>query len=251
MRTVDVSVKPETLREAAAEGLIRLKPETVKLIKENRVPKGNVLEACKLAGIMAAKKTAELLPFCHPLPFDHAEVTAELGESYLKVRALVRGVARTGYEMEALTAVSAALLTVYDMCKGFDDEMRIEGVRLTHKRGGKSDWFADLKGVRASVHAEDEKLEKLVKGFLAELGATFSENADLFVSVGENLPMGRELRGFESVVALYDFARDPTAVAKEVRVGRTDEALLLVLPPDEGKITQFFKTFGGLLRHLL
>ncbi|NPB08242.1 MAG: cyclic pyranopterin monophosphate synthase MoaC, partial [Aquificae bacterium] len=140
MRTVDVSGKPETLREAVAYGRIRLSPETVKLIREGRIPKGNLPEATKMAGLMGAKRTWELLPFCHPIPLDHVSLEVSLGEDYLEVRAFVRGIARTGYEMEALTAVSTALLNVYDMCKALDEGMVIEEIKLLEKRGGKSDW---------------------------------------------------------------------------------------------------------------
>jgi len=100
------------------------------------------------------------------------------------------------------------------MCKALDEGMVIEEIKLLEKRGGKSDWASDLRGVKVSVHAEREELKKLVEEHLKKLGAEFAEKADIYVSVGENLPMGRELRAFGSVVALYDFARDPKAVGR-------------------------------------
>ncbi|NPA33265.1 MAG: cyclic pyranopterin monophosphate synthase MoaC [Aquificae bacterium] len=251
MRTVDVSLKPQTLREARAYGRIRLKPQTVERIKRGEVPKGNLMEATKLSGIMGAKKTGELLPFCHPIEVDHVEIELKLGPDYLEAFSLVRGVARTGYEMEALTAVSVALLNVYDMCKGFDDTMVIEEVKLISKRGGKSEWWKELKGVKAKVHSENEELGRLAEEYLKKLGAEFSDNAQLYVSIGENIPAGAHLRGFESVVALYDFARSPSSVGKEIKVAKTDDFLIVVLPEDEGKVRFFFETFGGLLGHLL
>ncbi|NPB05511.1 MAG: bifunctional molybdenum cofactor biosynthesis protein MoaC/MoaB [Aquificae bacterium] len=151
MKTVDVSSKLETLREATAYGRIRLSKKCVEKIKKRELPKGDCFEASKLAGLLAAKRTPELLPFCHPVGFDHAEVSVVLTDDGIEVYATVRGIARTGYEMEALTAVSVALLNVYDMCKGFDPSMVIEEVKLVKKRGGKSDHFSRLDGVKAAV----------------------------------------------------------------------------------------------------
>ncbi len=251
MRTVDVSGKFETLREARAYGRIKLKRETVERIKKGEIEKGNLPEATRLAGLFGAKRTGELLPFCHPIPVDHIVVEVKLGEDCLEVFSTVRGIARTGYEMEALTAVSVALLNVYDMCKSIDESMVIEEIRLLSKRGGKSDWKSDLRGVKVSVHAENEELRKLVEEYLRSLGAEFSETADIYFSVGENLPFNSPRRFFESVLALYDFRRDPTAVGRDIKVGKTEEALVVVFPEDEGKIRFFFESFGGLLKHLL
>ena len=251
MRTVDITQKIETLREARAYGRIRLKPETVKRIKNNQIPKGNLIEATKLSGIFGAKKTGELLPFCHPIPIDHVVVEVNLGEDYLEVFSTVRGIAKTGYEMEALTAVSVALLNVYDMCKGIDDSMVIEEIKLLQKSGGKSDWFSDLKGIRVSVHSENEELKRLVEAHLQNLGATLSESGDIYISVGENIPFNVEVRAFESVIALYDFRRNPAKIGSEIRVGKTDEGLIIIIPEDKEKIDFFFTTFGGILRHIL
>ena len=134
-RMVDVSAKPEQQREAVARGEIRLAKATLDTIESGQVAKGNVLAAARLAGIMAAKKTADLIPLCHPLAITHAEVGFEIPESRERVviTATARISARTGVEMEALTAVSTAALTIYDMCKAIDKEMQITGIKVTSK----------------------------------------------------------------------------------------------------------------------
>lgn len=132
---VDVSAKPVLLREAVARGEIRLQRGTVALIQSQTIAKGNVLAAARLAGILAAKKTGELIPLCHPLPLTHCEVNFEIPKSgdRILVTASAKVAAQTGVEMEALTAVSIAALTVYDMCKAVDKRMRITGIRLVSK----------------------------------------------------------------------------------------------------------------------
>jgi cyclic pyranopterin phosphate synthase len=138
-RMVDTSAKPETLREAVASGLVRMLPATLTLIRDRGLAKGDVLEVARLAGIMAAKRTGELIPLCHPLPLTSAAVDfAFENDTTLAITATVRVFGRTGVEMEALTAVSVAALTVYDMCKAVDRGMSIERIRLEAKSGGKS-----------------------------------------------------------------------------------------------------------------
>jgi cyclic pyranopterin phosphate synthase len=149
-RMVDVGEKPVTARRAMAEGFVLLLPETVRAIAEERVPKGEVLAVARVAGIMAAKRTGELIPLCHPLPVESVEVDFDLpafdpeeGEERvrLRVKAVAIISAKTGVEMEALTAVAVAALTIYDMCKAIDKGMIIEGVRLIEKSGGRSGDF--------------------------------------------------------------------------------------------------------------
>ena len=139
-RMVDVSAKPDTRREAIARGIVRMKPETLAMIQSGGVPKGDVIGVARLAGVMAAKHTHELIPLCHPLLLTDIDVdiTPNESESALDISATVRTTGKTGVEMEALTAVSIAALTVYDMCKAVDRGMRVESVRLAEKRGGKS-----------------------------------------------------------------------------------------------------------------
>ena len=142
-RMVDVSEKAATLREAAARGFVSIKPETVHLILDKKIPKGDVIATARIAGIMAAKRTGELIPMCHPLNLTSVavEITVEEEKSGVRIEARVKTVGQTGVEMEALTAVSVAALTIYDMCKAVDKEMSISGIVLVEKRGGKSGEF--------------------------------------------------------------------------------------------------------------
>jgi cyclic pyranopterin phosphate synthase len=140
---VDVSGKPVTDRSATARARVVMQPETLALILRGDARKGDVLGVARLAGIMAAKRTADLIPLCHPLPISAVSVdlTPDANASAVEIVATVRTTGRTGVEMEALTAASVAALTVYDMCKAVDRGMRIEAVRVTHKAGGKSGDF--------------------------------------------------------------------------------------------------------------
>ena len=142
-RMVDVGGKAQTQRVAIAEGRIRMSAAALEAIRDGAVPKGDVLAAARIAGIMAAKKTADLIPLCHPLALDTVTLDFTIEAQGVRVTATASLTGRTGVEMEALTAVSVALLTVYDMAKAIDKGMTIEGVRLIEKRGGKSgDWKA-------------------------------------------------------------------------------------------------------------
>lgn len=137
---VDISAKPDTARRAVARGLVRMQASTLALVRAKRVAKGDVLTVAQLAGIMAAKRAAELIPLCHPIPLTHAEVelVPDAKAGGVAIEATVDTTAPTGVEMEALVAVAVAALTVYDMCKAADCGMTIERVRLVHKRGGRS-----------------------------------------------------------------------------------------------------------------
>ena len=141
VRMVDVSSKEESERVAVAEGFLYAAPATLQKVTSGELPKGDFRPTVQLAGIAAAKRTAELIPLCHPLSLHHVEVGVELEEARLRVVATTVVTARTGVEMEALTAVSVALLTAWDLLKAVDRSLRIEGVRLLEKRGGRSgDW---------------------------------------------------------------------------------------------------------------
>lgn len=142
---VDVGNKAVSARRASAHGQIRCLPETLNLVRENRAPKGAVIMTAELAGIMAAKKTHDLIPLCHPLPLSNVSITIEMDDALpgFKVSAETRTSGQTGVEMEALTAVSVSCLTLYDMLKAVDRGMVIEAIRLTAKSGGRSgDWTA-------------------------------------------------------------------------------------------------------------
>jgi cyclic pyranopterin phosphate synthase len=138
-RMVDVGGKPVSERMARASGFVRMAPATVALVRDRKLAKGDVLEVARLAGIMAAKRTSDLIPLCHPLPLDGVTIEFDFpDDSTLAIRAEARVTARTGVEMEALTAVSVTALTVYDMCKGIDRGMTIAEIRLEEKSGGRS-----------------------------------------------------------------------------------------------------------------
>ncbi|HWC29282.1 MAG TPA: cyclic pyranopterin monophosphate synthase MoaC [Dehalococcoidia bacterium] len=145
-RMVDVSAKDETLRVAVAKGRVLMQADTLRLLLRGEIAKGNVLTTAQVAGTMAAKKTSELIPMCHPLLLTGIDVDLRPDEaaSAIEITATVRTTGKTGVEMEALTAVSIAALTVYDMCKAVDRGMRVDAVRLVSKTGGKSgDWTAE------------------------------------------------------------------------------------------------------------
>jgi len=143
-RMVDVSAKDVTLRQATARGRVTMSFETLAMITEGRAKKGDVLAAARIAGIMAAKKTHELIPLCHPLAISSVSVdfTTETAANAIEVSATVKVEGKTGVEMEALTAVSVACLTIYDMCKSADRAMRIGDIRLSEKSGGKSGHYS-------------------------------------------------------------------------------------------------------------
>jgi cyclic pyranopterin phosphate synthase len=139
---VDVGGKDVTDRRAVAAATVRVSAETVRAIRDGDAPKGDVVGTARIAGIQAAKRTAELIPLCHPLPLSFADVRIEVGDDRVEIQAEARTSAQTGVEMEALTAASVAALTVYDMVKGIERGVTIEGVRLLEKTGGKEDWRA-------------------------------------------------------------------------------------------------------------
>jgi cyclic pyranopterin phosphate synthase len=144
---VDVSAKAVSEREAVAEAVLRMQPATLRLIRSGRVAKGEVLAIARVAGVMAAKRTPELIPLCHPLPVEVAGITfAGAGPGRLRITARVKVTGKTGVEMEALTAVTAAALTVYDMCKAVDRGMTISTVRLLRKSGGRSGTWTAARG---------------------------------------------------------------------------------------------------------
>ena len=143
---IDVSTKFNTLRYARSEGKIYAKPETISIVKEGRVPKGDVFDVARCSGILAAKKTADWMVLCHPIPLDWIEVSTSAEKNFLKVQAEVKSIWKTGVEMEAITAVSAALLNIYDMLKPLDDSLKITDIQVVEKKGGKSDYTDSFLG---------------------------------------------------------------------------------------------------------
>jgi cyclic pyranopterin phosphate synthase len=143
-RMVDVTAKHVTQREALAECTVRMSPSTLTLVTERALSKGDALEVARIAGIMAAKKTSELIPLCHPIALGAVDITFELGGDGIRIQALVKTAERTGVEMEAMTAATIAALTVYDMVKGTERGVEISSVRLLKKSGGRSgDWSSE------------------------------------------------------------------------------------------------------------
>lgn len=140
-RMVDVSAKENTARTAVAHGKVEMQPETLQRICDGQIAKGDVLAVAQVAGIMAAKKTADLIPMCHPLPITGAQLNFRFSERTVEIEGTVKVTGKTGVEMEALTAVSVAALTIYDMCKAIDKTMTIKDICLIEKSGGKSGYF--------------------------------------------------------------------------------------------------------------
>jgi len=140
IRMVDVSEKPVTTRQAVAKGRVMMQASTLSLLKEGNLPKGDALATARIAGIMAAKETHRLIPLCHPLLIDDIDIEFSLDEQApaVEITATVKGSGKTGFEMEALTAVTISGLTIYDMCKTVDSILRLENIRLARKSGGKS-----------------------------------------------------------------------------------------------------------------
>ncbi|MCK9273658.1 MAG: cyclic pyranopterin monophosphate synthase MoaC [Syntrophales bacterium] len=142
-KMVDITEKNETVREAVASGLVLMNPDTVRAIGEREIPKGDVLGTAKIAGLLAAKKTSDIIPMCHPLSLTNIEIdfSADSEKGKISIKSTARTIGRTGVEMEALMAVSAAALTIYDMCKSADREIIISDIKLLKKSGGKSGVF--------------------------------------------------------------------------------------------------------------
>jgi cyclic pyranopterin phosphate synthase len=160
VQMVDVSAKQVTTRTATAHAFVKMKPRVVTAVRRLRNPKGNPLEVARIAGIAAAKRTAEWIPLCHPLPLTRIDVTATLCENGVELGSTVMATAQTGVEMEALVAVSAAALTVYDMCKALDKGMEITDIYLLEKTGGKSGDFRRAPGARKMLPRKSRRSAK-------------------------------------------------------------------------------------------
>ncbi|MDP2210080.1 MAG: bifunctional molybdenum cofactor biosynthesis protein MoaC/MoaB [Bacteroidota bacterium] len=149
---IDISNKTKTLRTAVATGTLKLKNETILLIRQGKIPKGDPLPVAKVAAIQAAKNTSQIIPYCHPLPVDYVGVEFNIGENFIEVSVTVKAIYKTGVEMEALTAASVAVLTIYDMTKMLDETMTISEIKLVSKTGGKSDFKTSYeRPLRAAV----------------------------------------------------------------------------------------------------
>lgn len=180
MSMFDVSKKPDSLREAISRAIVRVDKRTISLINEGKSPKGDIVEAAKIAGTIAAKKTWELIPYCHPIPIDLVSVVVLLKEDFIEVNVKVKSVWKTGVEMEALTGASVAALTIYDMLKPIDSNISIESIRIVEKTGGISNFRKSIKNKltaaiivtsdSVSKGAKKDKSGKIVIEKLKELG---------------------------------------------------------------------------------
>ncbi len=240
MKVVNVSGKFRTKRKAKAVGRIRLKKETIRKILECRIEKGDVINASKITGILGAKKTPHLLPFCHPVSVDHIHIDMKINEDSIEVIAEVEGVERTGYEMEALTAVTTALLNIYDMCKGIDDSMIIEDVRLVEKCGGKGDILADLKDIKIYTVGFDDDCKKLVEALKprslinieAEEFNKFSDEKAMFITFFDSVPkdfIEARIEGVEVLISDYLFENIGIRGLLSPMVGFTKAGIGLIL----------------------
>jgi len=135
---IDIGKKGTTVRKAVVEGKVFISPSVIKKIKNRKMPKGDVLGSARVAGIMASKNTPFIIPLCHPIPIEYANIDFSFGTKYIRITTTVKGEAKTGVEMEAFTATTVSALTIYDMCKGLDRGITISGIRLLKKSGGKS-----------------------------------------------------------------------------------------------------------------
>ncbi len=283
----DVSAKTDTLRTAVAEARLRVSPGTIEMIRAGRVPKGDPIPVARIAGIAATKLTPQIIPYCHPVPVQHAAVEIEMRETEMIVRATVKAVYRTGVEMEALTAAAVAALNLYDILKMVDDEMVIQEVVLREKTGGKSD-LRRPSGLSAAVlvvsdrvsrgEAEDrsgrllrERLEgegvavtrlEVVPDEAAAI-AQFVGGAteDLVVSTGGTgvgprdvtpeavVPLlDRELPGVVAAIHRYSQDRLPTAMLSRLVAGVRGDTVVLCLPGSPGAVADAMSAvFPGLL----
>jgi cyclic pyranopterin monophosphate synthase len=181
----DVGDKTDTLRHATAKAIVRVSPETISLVKEGNSPKGNIIDAARISGTMAAKKTWDLLPYCHPIPIDHIRIDVSVKEEEIEVIAEVKTTWKTGVEMESLTAASVAALTIYDMLKPLDETLSIESIRLLEKSGGNKSFYEKYeKPLRAAVlvisdsASKGERVDKSGKLAAERLKATGIEVVD-------------------------------------------------------------------------
>jgi len=208
----DISDKIDTLRIARARGVVKAGEETLRLVESGSVAKGNVLEMARTAGIMAAKKTPELIPLCHQLPIDTITVDFDISENEIAVEASVKAIWKTGVEMEALTAVSVACLTIYDMLKPHDKGLEISGVKLIEKRGGKTDFQENYK--------EPLKIAVLVLSDSVAAGKKEDRSGKIIVDRLKNLPVE---------VATYEILPDELAIIKSRLLELTDSGSIDLL----------------------
>jgi len=243
----DVGDKPDTLRTATAQAIVKVEPATITLIKEGKSPKGDIIDAARLAATMGAKRTWDLLPYCHPIPIDNVKVDVQLKEQSIEVTVDVKSVWKTGVEMESLTGAAIAALTIYDMLKPVDETLSIESIKLLKKRGGLKTFFESFdKGLKAAVlvmsdsrgEKEDQSgklvIDRLVKnGFKVVEYKVIRDEAELIES---------ELKRFcdELKVDMVITSGGTGLGPRDV----TPEATRKVIEKDVSGVAEFLRAYG-------
>ncbi len=263
MGMVDVSGKFNTLRSATAKGYIRLSKHTLDLIRQGRIPKGDVISTSKVAALLGAKHVPDLLPFCHRINVESVDVDISVDDGGIYVEVTVSGVGKTGYEMEALTSVASALLNVYDMCKSLDNSMVIEDISLVTKRGGKSDYFGDLATENIFLVDHDENIKgfdflhnyKNVKVISRDNFEAYAKERGIFIGFIDNLPedfIEAPIRGLETVVSSYMFERLGVKGILSPIIGFTGNGIgIVLLSRDKNYVKAVFENILPLIVKVL
>jgi len=245
----DVGHKPETYRIAKAQAILKVKPETISLIKEGKTPKGDIFEAAKVSGTLAAKKTPDLLPYCHPLPIDNVTIGVSLNQDSIEIIAETETVWKTGVEMESLTAVSVAALSIYDMLKPIDDSLVIESVKLLNKKGGKSDFQQKFdKKLRAAILVTSDSISSGKKS--DQSGKIISERLQkLGIDVAVTKIIPDEVNQIESLLKQFcdEQKIDLVLTCGGTGVGPKDvtpEATIKVLEKQVTGVAEMLRSYG-------
>jgi len=245
----DVGHKGKTHRIAKAQAILKVKPETISLIKEGKSPKGDVIETAKVAGTQAAKKTSDLLPYCHPLPIDNITINVTLNEDSIEIIADSETVWKTGVEMESLTAVSIAALSVYDMLKPIDDSLVIQSIKLLSKKGGKSSFKQKFdKKIRSAILVTSDSISSGKKS--DESGKIISEKLkNLGIDVVESKVVSDDLNQIESNLKHFcdDEKIDLVLTCGGTGVGTNDvtpEATIKVLEKQVTGVAEMLRSYG-------
>jgi len=245
----DVGHKPETYRIAKAQAILKVKPETISLIKEGKNPKGDIFETAKVSGTLGAKKTPDLLPYCHPLPIDNVTISVSLNQSSIEIIAETETVWKTGVEMESLTAVSIAALSIYDMLKPIDDSLVIESIKLLNKKGGKSDFQQKFdKKLRAAILITSDSISSGKKS--DQSGKVIAEKLQklgIDIAVTEVIP--DEVNQIESLLKEFcdEQKIDLVLTCGGTGVGRRDvtpEATIKVLEKQVTGVAEMLRNYG-------
>jgi len=245
----DVGHKAETYRIAKAQAILKVKPETISLIKEGKTPKGDIFETAKVSGTLGAKKTPELLPYCHPLPLDNVTISVSLKENSIEIIAETETVWKTGVEMESLTAVSVAALSIYDMLKPIDDSLVIESVKLLSKKGGKSDFQQKFdKKLRAAILVTSDSISSGKKS--DQSGKIIAERLEKFgIDVAVTKVIPDEVNQIESLLKEFcdEQKIDLVLTCGGTGVGPKDvtpEATIKVLEKQVSGVAEMLRNYG-------